>query len=437
MINKRLSQLGIYSLVSKSLKVLIAPIVLFFISSSLSLESMGFYFTFLSLIAAQQLLEAGIGHTLKQFIAHAYVIDEQGKLTLSSKKHIKSYILFAVKWFIILALLFAGIIGWGGLIYFSDYKGDVSWKYPWLCLVLTSSMAVATAVIPVIFEATQNQLSLYRAQTLAGMISSLATVVSLYNGLHLYSISVGVLCNTLCLVLLQLKQLRVLFSTLSEVHSNKNFKEVLFEIIPLLSKVSVIWFFGFFFWNSFNLIAFKVSSAEFAGILGFSLAMARAGFNMSESIISGQMTRYSFMIKNGELLQAIKAFKVFKFISLSLLIFGYSLFLILNLYNTEFYLVNIYSKSLPLIEMAQLLIFFTITFLLTVQSNFIRCFKIEPFVTVSIIRSIIIPIFFYYLLENTPIYIFSTLSFIMIIFYLWVSRISGKVLSKELNSQGS
>ncbi len=429
MINSGLSQLGFYSLVSKSIKTLIAPVTLIVISSILTLDEMGFYFTFLSIIAAQQLLEGGIGHVLKQFIAHSYVIDEKGELELKSKKLVKSYISFTVKWFSVLALLFSGIIGWGGLVYFSDYAGDVNWKQPWLCLVITSSIAVALSSLTVIFEGSQNQLKLYKAQTLAGVVSSLALIISLYNDLQLYSISISVLCNALVLLLLLFKQLQSLFFRFNKVQTNKKFKEVIIEISPLLSKVSVIWFFGFFFWNSFNLIAFKVSSAEFAGVLGFSIAIARAGFNISESIISGQMTRYSFLIKRGDILVVIKAFNLYKLISLSLLITGYTLFLVAGFYFSEFIKFNIYSKSLPLSEMAQIFMFFIITFLLTIQSNFIRCFKIEPFVTVSTIRSLTIPISFYFLLGSNPTYAFTVLSCIMFFFYIWVLKISSKELS--------
>ncbi|MEX5790053.1 hypothetical protein AB6H13_20235, partial [Providencia vermicola] len=66
------NNIAIFSLLAKSINIFCGPITLLIISSKLSSEEIAFYYTFFNLIALQQLVELGLGFTLKQCISHSY-----------------------------------------------------------------------------------------------------------------------------------------------------------------------------------------------------------------------------------------------------------------------------------------------------------------------------------------------------------------------------
>ena len=126
-----MNNIAIQGLISQSARILIGPITLLVISKELSVDEMFFYFSFFNLIALQQLAEAGVGFVLKQYISHDFSLNDNGEWSQSSREKIRSLFNFSIIWFLVVALFILIFIGLGGLIFYSDYTGDIDWKKPW------------------------------------------------------------------------------------------------------------------------------------------------------------------------------------------------------------------------------------------------------------------------------------------------------------------
>lgn len=419
--------ISLYSALANGIKLLSGPITLLFISKNLNSEQIGFYYTFFSLVAMQQLAELGLGHTLRQFIAHAYKI-ENGMWISESKAKIKGYVSFGFKWFAVVALFLILVVAPAGWFYYSDYTGTVNWLSPWLMLIGVSALVTSLIPIQILLDATQNQKRVYQAQSVSALVNSIAIWVLISLGAGLYTIPLALFVSNTVLYVFLSPHARLFYQVLCDVKVSDNLSSIFKELWPLLSRVSIVWAVGFLFWNGINLISFKIYDADFAGKVIFTIALARAGFGLAESFFSSQKTVISYKIAQNHIQQVQQYARKYQLIALFILVLGYSAFCILTQLWPSFFLVQ---KVVDLEYSISIFIFFILNLLLMVQNDFVRCFKVEPFVWVSIFKGIFVPLLFY--LGNKhdfKMYLYPSV-LIMIISILWSIFISRCIIENE------
>lgn len=383
--------ISLYSALANGIKLLAGPITLLLIAKNLNSEQIGFYYTFFSLVAMQQLAELGLGHTLRQFIAHAYKL-EGNTWTCGSKAKIKAYISFGFKWFSAVALFLIVVVAPAGWFYYSDYNGTVNWLSPWLMLIGVSALFTSLIPVQILLDATQNQKRVYQAQSLSALVNSAVIWVLISLGAGLYTIPLALIASNMVFYAMLSRHVKKFHMALRCVTIKMNTSTVFKELWPLLSKVSIVWGVGFLFWNGFNLISFKIYEADFSGKVIFTIALARAGFGLAESFFSSQITVISYKIAQGYIPQAQQYAKKYQLIALLILVSGYSAFCILTQVWPSFFLVQ---KTVDLEYSISIFLFFITVLCLVTQNNFIRCFKVEPFVWVSIFQGIMVPLTFF------------------------------------------
>ncbi|MCX2534398.1 hypothetical protein OQ486_13080 [Plesiomonas shigelloides] len=383
--------ISLYSALANGIKLLAGPLTILFISKNLNSEEIGFYYTFFSLVAMQQLAELGLGHTLRQYIAHSYKIHDN-QWTEESKKKIKSYINFGFKWFSAVALFMIIIVAPAGLLYYSDYNGSIYWLAPWLMLASVTALVTIATPVQILLEATQNQKQVYQAQSVAALLNSLTIWTLISHGAGLYTIPCSLIVSNIALYMMLSSNAISYYKALRDTEISAKASSVFKELWPLLSRVSIVWGVGFLFWNGFNLISFKIYDADYAGKVIFTITLARAGFGLAESFFSSQITVISYNISQGHIQQAKQYARKYQLTSISMLVIGYIIFLWLGYMWPDFFIVQ---KTVDLKYSISIFAFFVSTLLLITENNFIRCFKAEPFVLVSIFQGVMVPLSFY------------------------------------------
>lgn len=400
---------------SQALRVISGPLTILFVARNLTTEEMSFYYSFFNVIALQQILEMGLGFVIKQYISHDYKVDQENCWTIDSIASVKSYFTFSCFWFLFVALFVCIIVGLFGTWFFSSYQGDIVWQSPWWAIVVITSIATLVTPIQFLLEGCQQQLSLYKARVISALVSAFSLCISLYYGAGLYSVAVSLLCSNLALYLFIYKPSAALLNKLFSVSSSKTIRRTLAEIWPMLSKISVTWIMGYFFWNSFNLIAFKFLPLEMAGRVGFTLNLARAGLSISESLVASQTTIYASQISGGKIDIAKVNFEKLMLFSCAILFLGYSLYLFIAIFFSDFF---IFTKSLPIKETIWIFVYFLLLLPVLLQANFSRCFKKEPYFYLSMFVNIQVPVVFlitcYYIKQPSFEYLlpFSFLTFL-------------------------
>ncbi|MGR5456001.1 hypothetical protein ACPV5N_19020 [Vibrio alfacsensis] len=406
------------SLLGRAIKLVAAPVTLLVISKQLSSEELGLYFTFFSLVSMQQLAELGIGHVMRQHISHAYLVDNN-KWNRKSKEEIKAYFYFSLLWFICVALFMLTIVGSAGWWYLSLSESSLDWNSAWWLLILVSSLATLVCPFTFILDGTQRQELLIKANLISSLLGSLSLWVSLSLGLGLYSIAVSSIVTSVSLFATICPTIMSYFKIFNSLDSKFNIKDTFFKVWGLLKKVSIVWAFGFLFWNTFNLVSFQIYEPDYAGKIIFAVALARMGFGVAESITQGQMTIFSNLISSGDISSARDNFKKYSNISIFILVSGYSIFIAVWQTFPEIYIFD----KLPSKEITiQVFVFFLVLIFLTLRNNFVRCFKIEPFVKQSIVMNSLLPIV-YYLSATYTSYSFLLCALFLICVLIYANRI--------------
>ncbi|CAQ80724.1 putative membrane protein [Aliivibrio salmonicida LFI1238] len=81
----------------------------------------------------------------------------------------------------------------------------------------------------------------------------------------------------------------------------------------------------------------------------------------------------------------------------------------------------------------QVFIFFVILFYKTIRNNFVRCYKVEPFVTTASLESTFLPVVFFIGLQFIPDYAFSLCTTLMSFFLIWTLRVECKFMESLKN----
>ncbi|MBL0464135.1 polysaccharide biosynthesis protein [Aeromonas veronii] len=385
------SSIASVAFLSQALRVISGPLTILFVARSLSIEEMSFYYSFFNVIALQQILEMGLGFVIKQYIAHDYKVDQENILTFDSIVNIKSYFTFSCLWFLFVALFVFFMVGLFGTWFFSSYQGEIVWQRPWWTVVIITSIATLVTPIQFLLEGCQQQLTLYKGRVFSALASAFSLCLSLYYGAGLYSVAVSLLCSNLALYLFIYKPSAELLSKFFSVSSSRTIRKTLSEIWPMLSKISVTWIMGYFFWNSFNLIAFKFLPLEMAGRVGFTLSLARAGLSIAESLVASQTTIYASQISDAKIDIAKANFEKLMLLSCAVLFFGYFVYLLIATLFSNFF---IFTKALPIKETIWIFIYFLLLLPVLSQANFCRCFKKEPYFYLSMFVNIQVPVVF-------------------------------------------
>lgn len=403
----KINRLTFLSLFSSSFKVLVGPLTLLFLAKFLSSEELGFYYTFFSLVAMKQLLEIGMSNVLKQYYAY------ENKAASKSREKINNYFIFSVRWYFILALSFSILSIIVGYIYFYNYKGVVKWETSWYLLIFGTFLSILVMPFQTYLDGNQFQKELQTFNIISQVSGTFILWLALYLKLNLYAIGLSVITTSvffvLCLSINRNKLLKISFSS-----ENFIFKNIFYELWPLLKKTGFVWFLGYFYWNGFNIIAFKYLGPINAGIIGLSISLGRAGLNVASSIVISHMTIYAKYISSKQYERAYNDFIKNAISGLVILIIGYSLFLISQEIFKDFYF---FKKVLQLDQIFWMFLFFILCYITSVMDNYTRCYKVEKFVFVQLFNSVFTPfLFFVSMYLDAPYFSGPVLIIIIVLF---------------------
>ncbi|MEF2483646.1 hypothetical protein V4D09_10120 [Vibrio mimicus] len=367
------SRIAFLSFFSIFARVLSGPITLIFVASCLSEIELGYYYIFFSVIASIQLLEVGLGNVIRQFYAHS-----------KSEEDTERYFSFSLIYYLAIGVIFSiASCFFDGTIFGGENK-DL-WHFPWLILIAGTFLKNITLPFGAYLDGNQKQLEYQKINIFSSLSATASLWLSLNFDLGLYSIAIFQLVGATSFLLLSLRYVKIKVKY-------REFIPVLKEVWPLMKKTIIVWLMGYFFWNGFNIIAFKSSGAEMAGKIGYSLAIARAGYDIVATLFINQMTLLSNLISKGNITESRMLYKRYVKICSLLCILGYFSFIFVKILMPDLSFIN---KTLSLEDLLFLFFYFYMVVVMAINNNYIRCYKVEPFVFLSIYNATIIPLSFW------------------------------------------
>lgn len=319
----------VYVLASKGWNILSGVCILLLISKFLTVEQQGYYFTFSSILGMQVLFELGFGSIIIQFISHEApnlkFSRVNGALSVSGDNiflfRFFSIIRLSMKWYFIVGLLMLFVVLPAGIVFFSSklsvllnlplfFVSESEWLFPWLTLVFCAIFALTVTPVLSIAEGCGYVAEVARVRLIQSIFNALIALSLLVSDYSLYSVASSLFSLFIVGGWWGYKNFYLIICSAFKLENKSNsFFSWRKEMLPVQWRIAVSWLSGFFIYQLFNPVAFKVYGPEFAGRLGMSITVCNMLLNLSISWIMTKVPRFGNLISTGQRDEVLSLYK--------------------------------------------------------------------------------------------------------------------------------
>jgi len=350
----------------------------------------GFYYTFATVIALQIFLELGLSGVVSIFAAHEWAklsLDQSGAIRGDQKAlgRLTSLTRYVFRWYLYGGLLLLVLLIFIGLWFFDTSRDAeaVSWKYPWLAMCVLA--AINFFIIPAWALLTGcgqlASLNAYRVFDTAIRYGALWGCMAW--GASLWSVAVATAISTVVGFSYLAIRYRRYFTTLLDkaTVSDFNWRR---DVAPLQKRYAIGWLGGYFAFSIFTPVMFHFHGAEEAGRLGMTWAIVSGLTGVSATWLQVQTPKFAMMVARKEFGDLDRV--AWRTTLIGVLIFvagscvGLAALLLLELRRPE-----VAGRLTSFGPIVVFLIAGLIQQVSMVQSTYLRSFKQEPFLGISLV----------------------------------------------------
>jgi len=186
-----------FSLLAKGWGVVSGLVMVWLITTHLSPEVQGYYYTFAGLMLFQSLVELGFGVVLVQFISHEWAflrLRGRGSVEgdMGSLSRTASLVRLGILWYCSIAVLFFVIVGGIGYFLLSGRRASpVAWQQPWWLLCGAVSLSILLVPLRCFIEGSDQVGKSQRVALFAGVMSGTAGWIAVASGAGLYTLAIA------------------------------------------------------------------------------------------------------------------------------------------------------------------------------------------------------------------------------------------------------
>jgi len=378
-----------FGVASRVFSVLAGPVTLLIIAARLSRVEQGYYYTFASLLAIQSFLELGLGTVIVQFASHEWSelsVDEQGRVNGSarSSSRLASLLRFSIRWYVMASIAAVLGLGLAGHFFFARSEaGGPAWVWPWLALCVTSGAALALLPLWSILEGCNRVGSVYLFRLWYSIVTTLAIWGALVSGAGLWTAPLAAATGVVFSAAVLLRLYRGFFRSLlsQRVEEGIDWRT---EILPLQWRIAVSWISGYFVFQIFTPMSFRMLGPEVAAQVGMSWAVVTAVAATAYTWVATKIPRMGILVAQGAYTELDRLFFRASALSLAAFVVASAMGLAATawLYASGHPLA---SRILPVLPFALFLAGSLIATATWNLSAYARAHKQEPFVGISVL----------------------------------------------------
>lgn len=391
-----------FFLFGKMFSFVSAPLTIFLITTYFTSTVQGYYYTINSLLSLSIFFELGLGVVITQFASHEFANLEWNNKKLegeqSSLLRLVSLTKKSLKWYSIICGLFIFIgIPIGLLILNSKHPNDeLNYEMPWILTVIFFSLG--TTVIPVtsVLEGCSQIAQVQRLRVLQAFGRNIFLWTAILFGLRLIVVSLEFFAILLVFIIWFIYNYKDFILQIFRLPLDKNITISWGrEIFPLQSRVALTWISAYFSGYLFLPLLFTYRGPIEAGKMGISLRISEIIFLISIAWINTRAPKYGSLIgkKNYKELDQLALTSTFQAIVVGT-IFSVGAVLIIFILNK--YIPN-YGNRFLNPEIIGILCFTSlINVILSSAASYLRAFKKEPLMLLSVILAVLISVSNYF-----------------------------------------
>lgn len=297
-----------YTLLSRGLQLVLAPVNLLLIARFLTPVQQGFYYTFASLLALQVFFELGLSHVVLQFASH-----EKARLSWTecgtlegdpaAKLRLGLLLRLALTWYGVAGCLMVAIILPFGLVFFernSNAALSGGWQLPWIWLTFTTAGTMLVSPVFAVLEGCGLVAEVARLRTVQVGAAYCAAWLALClgAGLLVSPILATVSLAVACVWFVVAK--RPFIADISTVPARSSAFNWWREVWPMQWRIALSWVSGYFIFQLFTPVLFASEGAVVAGQMGMSLSIATALNTLALAWINTKAPIFGVLVARGE-----------------------------------------------------------------------------------------------------------------------------------------
>jgi O-antigen/teichoic acid export membrane protein len=388
-----------FTLLFRSWQLFSGALLLFIVSKFLSSAEQGYFYTFNSVVGLQVVFEMGLAFVIIQHSGHYFSKLNWLPLGLVSGDpvsvlRVHAFLRKALVWYGVVALLTLLILIPVGIYFFSHQSPSslsVDWKYPWIFLVISSSLNLLNLPLFALIEGGGNVTSVYKIKLLQGIIGNTLSWILIAQGVGLWFAGLPAIISALISQYWLWRYYPKLLNGVRQLNhiDTKDLFSWKAEVWPMQWRIGVSWISGYFIFQLFTPVLFHYSGPIEAGKMGMSISIATIltsiGFVWMQAN-TPELTKYAADHNWQRFDQIFLKY----FIQSSIFVLFGIMSIIGGLYFLE---GSIYiDRVLPLHLMSILLVSFAISHVISCLAYYLRLHKREPFMVLSVIGAIIVSV---------------------------------------------
>lgn len=424
---ERVVLLGI---LAKVWSIMAGLITLLFIAYKFSPQLQGYYYTFLSIIAFQVLIELGLSNIIVQFASHEWSrlsLDKTGKIVGERKalSRLQSLAHIFFRWYCVASIVLTLGLGICGFFIFSKRQEvNINWMLPWFSLCILNGAIFCLVPIWSLLEGCNQILKLYSYKFIQSILLSASLWVAILLGAKLWAVAISNAIILICAGVFLLWKCRIFLKTLLcpvAAGARVNWRR---EILPLQFRTTITWLIGSFAFSLFVPVLFKYHGSVIAGQMGMTLALVNAVYTLPSAWLNPKVPQFGMLIAQKKYKEIDKVFwhttKIVVSIATIGAVMAWALVYILNEIKHPFA-----KRFLPLLPTGIFMLAHTITAITAPFSTYLRAHKKEPLLFLSVAAGISIGastliLGMYYSAMGVAIgYLLITLVLVPITFIIW------------------
>lgn len=361
----------------------------------LDLKSLGYAYTFNSVLAISIFLEMGFSQNLVQFVSHEFSklkFNENGDLGGDEKSfsRLVSVGRLSFKYYGIAAVVFFAIlitIGQWFLGLNDGQNSGISWRGPWILAAASGSTSLLINPFFSLMEGSNRIEYTEKIKFWSTIIGFLCTASGLIAGLGLYALSFTPLMVFAVSISYFITCHRNYFHIFLKPPktSTVSWKK---EMWPLQWRMAVSWVSGYFIFSTVTPSVFRILGAEAAGKMGFTLQVCRLIGSIASTWTTTRIPQFGMLVagKNWHTLDSI--WKNATQTALILVILGSTIMLAVFNISKPFFteIAERYAGNTVTLLISLSVVAHTMT---NCMAYYLRAFKTEPFMMLSLQNAVI------------------------------------------------
>ncbi len=382
-----------YSSIGQAWSLFSGPVTILMVTTFLTPALQGYYYTFGGISALQVFLELGFSYCITQFASHEAARLEFGHDgSVSGESRARSRLIalgkLALKWHAVLAVLAFVMVGICGHVFFTlTHDSGTEWVGPWWSLCFAAAIVLLIQPMGALIEGCNQVSFIYGLRTITRIAVAVSMWAALFAGFGLYTAAVTPLVGAMVAVIGYFKKWPAFFRTIfrEPVTESISWKK---EIWPFQWRIAVSWGCGYFVFSFFNPVIFGFEGEVAAGQMGASLGLITSVGGLAGAWIGAKGPRFGMLVKNRQFAVLNHEFKVAT-TQAALMCVAAGAALIAGLWVLQQYWPRLAPRFLGMEATAFLVIAAVCNQIMSGQATYLRAFKREPFMVLSIVSGIL------------------------------------------------